>query len=183
MKEKQDQENQRQWQVNPKTFGDILHGRYHTFFYLVTSYKKYNDKDILLLGWGRVDSSSRTSESLKTASVTIATSNLLCAAPAAKLTTSHFCAKASSGNVCQVGQKCNMIQFEWLSEYLSLFVQGDSGSPLMCRRDNQYVACGLVAGGNRACKIEHSSYFTRLSQFREWIVKKIEGKSCNSYPR
>ena len=45
----------------------------------------------------------------------------------------------------------------------------------MCRRGNQYVACGIVAGGIKACNIKYSSYFTRLSEYREWIRKKIEG--------
>ena len=45
----------------------------------------------------------------------------------------------------------------------------------MCRRGNQYVACGIVAGGIKACNVKYSSYFTRLSEYREWIRKKIEG--------
>ena len=67
----------------------------------------------------------------------------------------------------------------YVDEFFSQFMQGDSGGPLMCRRDNQYVACGLVTGGNRACRIQDNTYFTRLSNYRDWIRQKIEGKQCD----
>ena len=67
----------------------------------------------------------------------------------------------------------------YIAEYFSPFMQGDSGGPLMCRRDNQYVACGLVTGGNRACRLQDNTYFTRLSNYRDWIRQKIEGKQSD----
>ena len=61
-----------------------------------------------LTGWGRVNGSRKTSEVLKTATVTIAESNLRCAARGATLTTKHICARTLTGNVCQVVFKLYM---------------------------------------------------------------------------
>ena len=31
------------------------------------------------------------------------------------------------------------------------YFQGDSGSPLMCKRDGRYKLCGITSGGNQVC--------------------------------
>jgi len=68
------------------------------------------------------------------------------------LNTEILCAKAVTGNVCQ----------------------GDSGSPLMCLKDNKYQLCGLVSGGSSSCGSESPAFFTRPSTLMSWIKDNTE---------
>ena len=57
--------------------------------------------------------------------------------------------------------------------------QGDSGGPLMCLREESMttVLCGVVTGGDSLCRIrdDHPAFYTRVSEYLEWIRKKIDG--------
>ena len=51
----------------------------------------------------------------------------------------------------------------------------------MCgRRDegtNVTVLCGLVSGGHKSCSARYHTIYTRVSRFKGWIKKQIEGEA------
>ena len=51
----------------------------------------------------------------------------------------------------------------------------------MCgRRDegtNVTVLCGLVSGGHKSCSARYHTIYTRVSRFKGWIKKQIEGET------
>ena len=49
----------------------------------------------------------------------------------------------------------------------------------MCLREESMttVLCGVVTGGDSLCRIrdDHPAFYTRVSEYREWIRKSIDG--------
>ena len=49
----------------------------------------------------------------------------------------------------------------------------------MCLREDSSttVLCGVVTGGDRFCRTrdDHPAFYTRVSEYREWIRKRIDG--------
>ena len=62
--------------------------------------------------------------------------------------------------------------------------QGDSGGPLMCLREESMttVLCGVVTGGDSLCRTrdDHPAFYTRVSEYREWIRQRIDGMKRKS---
>ena len=52
--------------------------------------------------------------------------------------------------------------------------RGDSGGPLMVRLGSRDYAIGIVSGSD--CYVDTTTVFVRVSQWREWIERKIKKK-------
>lgn len=125
--------------------------KYHDTFY---------EEQAMVAGWGLVDSyDQKGSEKLKVANVTIERGRVDCESGRATLTNKMLCAKGALQNVCR----------------------GDSGGPLMCKRENRTTLCGLISGGHKSCDTRYHSVFTRISQYRVWIKRQIEDPCPQGY--
>ena len=58
------------------------------------------------------------------------------------------------------------------------YFQGDSGSPLMCKRDGRYKLCGITSGGNQVCDPSNTdpTFFTSTpaASLMMWIRENIK---------
>ena len=56
----------------------------------------------------------------------------------------------------------------------------------MCLREESMttVLCGVVTGGDSSCRIrdDHPAFYTRVSEYREWIRQRIDGMKKKIQP-
>ena len=88
----------------------------------------------------------------------------------------HLCAGGEySRDSCNVSKSTH---FEYFRASLIniLYDQGDSGGPLMSRRDSlsSYMVVGVVSFGTSRCGIGVPGIYTRVSNYRQWIVKNLQ---------
>jgi secreted trypsin-like serine protease len=50
---------------------------------------------------------------------------------------------------------------------------GDSGGPLQCKINDQYVQVGVVSWGKPCAHEGHPTVYTRISKYADWINKHI----------
>ena len=56
--------------------------------------------------------------------------------------------------------------------------QGDSGGPLMVKgNDDRYVLVGIVSWGHHCGGKKYPAFYTRVSEFRDWIDSYINEDS------
>ena len=57
----------------------------------------------------------------------------------------------------------------------TLYPQGDSGGPLISRKNSlsSYMLVGVVSGGTSKCGIGAPGIYTRVSNYRQWIVDNL----------
>jgi len=99
-------------------------------------------------GWGKTGGGGRYSNILMQAQMPIVPSTSC--SDHKKLTDKQFCAgnKATDISTCL----------------------GDSGGPIVCKKNNKWFIEGVVSFGSDECKISHLlSVFTRVSQYITWI--------------
>ena len=54
----------------------------------------------------------------------------------------------------------------------SMFVQGDSGGPMMCKGDDgKLVHCGIVSWGRGCALAGYPGVYAETSHFIEWIAE------------
>ena len=132
--------------------------------------RKYLGTRCLVAGWGYI-SRVRLANALQETNLTVTSRDECEEALDRTVTKAHMCAKAQDNieenpiNVCK----------------------GDSGGPLMCvgPKKSTYEICGIVSFGRTDCTraSEHSA-FSRVTEYIDWIYKKIggceEGSTCKS---
>lgn len=74
------------------------------------------------------------------------------------------------------GIYCPMNQFR--SCHLFLFLQGDSGGPMVCEFNKTWVQVGIVSWGLGCGRIGYPGIYTEVSYYRDWIFKELSRASC-----
>ncbi|XP_068230736.1 trypsin-3-like isoform X2 [Palaemon carinicauda] len=119
---------------------------------LPTGSKTYNDEKGVALGWGSVDNETYTFSSFAR-EITLPILSQNCDGikfSSVKITKFMLCAGGLEGkDTCA----------------------GDSGGPLTVREDGRYILVGITSFGFGCAQKGLPAVYTRVSEFREWIIK------------
>ena len=118
--------------------------------------------------------------------------------PGTTLSDAVVCVQTLTGSICQVnaniliGVTNRSPQMDILIKSPSMFdrqyFQGDSGSPLMCLKDDKYHLCGITSGGSVTSSPSNSDpvFFTSTpsASLMLWIREntQIVGESYSQFP-
>ncbi len=58
-------------------------------------------------------------------------------------------------------------------------IQGDRGSPLMCKRGGRQFLHGLLSWGELYCRQQQNPTFTDIAQYVDWITEMAESRYYN----
>ena len=121
-------------------------------------------------GWGQVGGDAKQSAVLQQAAMPVVP-NTVCAA---KLDSSPFGGLKTDNRTWKVTSKMLCAGDAGRTETGACY--GDSGGPFQCQNSaGQWVVQGIVSWGDPNCSSRwHYSVFARVSEFRDWIERKIK---------
>ncbi|XP_039254872.2 MAM and LDL-receptor class A domain-containing protein 1-like [Styela clava] len=112
-------------------------------------------------GWGRVEANKPGIERyLRQVEMPII-SNKQCQATFWSIYTIHnsyVCAGGTGGNSCR----------------------GDSGGPLLCKRDDKFYLVGITSWGDTRCKTNIPGVYTRVQSYNKWMDKIMAKPECTT---